>query len=264
VAETALRAIGIGFDAGRRSLVAGVSLDVRAGELLGIIGPNGAGKSTLLRMLAGLLRPSNGQVLLQGRDIAAWPGRERARHLGYLPQHFQPHWDYTVRELLHLGLERGGATEGAAVLAARHGLEALLSRRWSSISGGERGRALAAAVLAPDPAVILADEASAALDVGQALTLMTRLRSAARAGAAVALVAHDLNLAFGVCDRIALLSEGCLLAYGTPAELVGNRQLDAAFGVTFGRWDGPEGVCLVRARMEHDEGPAVTAVRGPR
>lgn len=245
MAEAVLRAIGLGFDAGRRSLVAGVSLEVRAGELLGIIGPNGAGKSTLLRMLAGLLRPSEGQVLLQGREIAAWPGRERARRVGYLPQHFYPHWDYTVRELLQLGLERGGAAQGVGALASRHGLEALLTRRWSALSGGERGRALAAAVLAPEPAVILADEATAALDVGQALVLMTRLRNAARAGAAVVLVAHDLNLAFGACERIVLLSEGRLLATETPTVLAEDSRLDNAFGVTFNRWDGPGGVRLL-------------------
>ena len=253
MAEAALRAIGLGFDAGRRSLVAGVSLDARAGELLGIIGPNGAGKSTLLRMLAGLLRPTEGQVLLQGRDIAAWPGRERARRVGYLPQHFHPHWDYTVRELLRLGLERGGAAQGLGALASRHGLDALLTRRWSALSGGERGRALAAAVLAPEPAVILADEATAALDVGQALALMTRLRTAARAGAAVVLVAHDLNLAFGACDRIALLSDGRLLATGTPAVLADDGLLDNAFGVLFKRWDGPGGVRLLGPCMKGAE-----------
>lgn len=255
MAEAALSAHGLGFDAGRRSLVAGVALEVRAGELLGIIGPNGAGKSTLLRMLAGLLRPAHGQVLLEGRDIAAWPGRERARCVGYLPQHFQPHWDYTVRELLQLGLERGGAAQGLGALASRHGLEPLLTRRWSALSGGERGRALAAAVLAPEPAVILADEATAALDVGQALALMTRLRTAARAGAAVVLVAHDLNLAFGACDRIALLSDGRLLTTGTPAELAEDSRLDEAFGVRFNRWDAPGGVRLVGPCMKGAEGP---------
>jgi len=256
VAEAALSAIGLGFDVARRRLVAGVSLDVRAGELLGVIGPNGAGKSTLLRMLAGLLRPTEGQVVLQGRDIAAWPGRERARRVGYLPQHFHPHWDYTVRELLRLGLERGGATEDVRALASRHGLDALLTRRWSALSGGERGRALAAAVLAPEPAVILADEATAALDVGQALALMTRLRTSARSGAAVALVAHDLNLAFAACDRIALLSDGRLLATGTPAVLADDSRLDDAFGVRFNRWDGPGGVRLVGPCMKGAEGSA--------
>ena len=150
-----------------------------------------------------------------------------------------------MRELLQLGLERGGAAQGLDALASRHGLEALLTRRWSALSGGERGRALAAAVLAPEPAVILADEATAALDVGQALALMTRLRTAARAGAAVVLVAHDLNLAFGACDRIILLSEGRLLVTGTPAVMAEDRLLDDAFGVTFNRWDGPGGVRLL-------------------
>lgn len=244
--EVVLRGFDLGVRAGRDAWpLRGATLELRAGEVLGVVGPNGAGKSTLLRLLAGLLRPSEGGVALLGRPLAEWGAGERARRLGYLPQHFAPHWDYTVRELLRLGLERGGggAARDLAAAAGEHGVAALLPRRWSTLSGGERGRALAAAVLAPRPRAVLADEAAAALDVAQAAALMGRLRGAARGGAAVALVAHDLNLALRGCDRVLVLAGGRVSALGTPASLAAGRALDEAFGLRFRRVvvaeDGP-------------------------
>lgn len=235
MAEPLLALEGVGFRAGAAVLVEDVSLTLHPGEVLGLIGPNGAGKSTLLRLMAGLLRPGAGQVRLWGRHLADWPARGRARALGYLPQHFAPHWDYTARELLRLGLERAGDAAGLDAAAQRHGVAELLGRRWSSLSGGERARVLAAAVLAPGPALVLADEATAALDVGHSLALMRRLRGAAQAGAAVAVVVHDLNLALAGCDRIALLHQGRLRALGPAAAMVGDDRLDAVFGLRFER-----------------------------
>ncbi|HEV7457033.1 MAG TPA: ABC transporter ATP-binding protein [Roseococcus sp.] len=244
MAEAALSLRGVGHRAGGVALVEDVSLDLRAGEVLGLIGPNGAGKTTLLRLMAGLLRPAPGEIRLHGRPLPAWPARERARRMGYLPQHFAPHWDYTARELLRLGLERGGSAEGLEEVATLHGVAGLLGRRWSSLSGGERARVLAASVLATRPGVVLADEATAALDVGQSLALMRRLRAAAREGAAVAVVVHDLNLALAGCDRLALLHQGRLQALGPAAALAEDARLDAAFGVAFVRVRTEAGLLL--------------------
>jgi len=244
VAELVLAAEALVARAGAEALVQDVSLGLRAGEVLGLIGPNGAGKTTLLRLMAGLLRPASGEVRLAGRPLAQWPARERARRMGYLPQHFSPHWDYTARELLRLGLERGGDAGGLDAAALRHDVATLLPRRWSSLSGGERARVLAASVLATGPEVVLADEATAALDVGQSLALMRRLRAAAREGAAVAVVVHDLNLAFAGCDRIAVLHRGHLALEGGAAEVAEDPRLDQVFGVVFERLRTREGVRL--------------------
>lgn len=235
MAEAALELQGLGYRAGAAALVEDVTFDLHPGEVLGLIGPNGAGKTTLLRLMAGLLRPATGEVRLHGRPLPDWPARERARRMGYLPQHFSPHWDYTARELLRLGLERGGSAEGLEEVATLHGVAGLLARRWSSLSGGERARVLAASVLATRPGVVLADEATAALDVGQSLALMRRLRAASREGAAVAVVVHDLNLALAGCDRLALLHQGRLRALDAAAALAEDARLDAAFGVEFVR-----------------------------
>jgi iron complex transport system ATP-binding protein len=241
---TVLAAQGLNFRVGQRALIADASLALRRGEMLGIIGPNGAGKSTLLKLCAGLLRPASGSVVLLGRPLAAWPARERARRLGFLPQHFTPHWDYSVRELLRLGLERGGQPASMAalgVLAEAFSLGALIDRRWSSLSGGERGRAFAATILAPNPTVVLADEPAATLDVGQAAALMARLRAQATGGGAVGVVVHDLSLASRWCDRLLVVAQGRIVAGGPVAAVIHDPALDRAFDTKFERLETADG-----------------------
>lgn len=235
---TALEAVGLTVMAGGRKVLQEASVTLVPGRVLGIIGPNGAGKSTLVKACAGLLAPGAGSVTLLGRRLLDWSPRERAARLGYLPQHFAPHWDYSVRELLRLGQERGGrgvSSSSVAEVAEAFALEALLGRRWSGLSGGERGRVLAAAVLAPAPAVVLADEPAAALDVGQAAALMLRLSTQASTGAAVAIVVHDLNLAARWCDDLLIMSGGYVLAEGPVSRVLQNTALNEAFGVHFER-----------------------------
>ncbi|MBS7792312.1 ABC transporter ATP-binding protein [Roseococcus sp. SDR] len=244
----ALQARDVSRWAGGKTLVEAASLALRSGEVLGIIGPNGAGKSTLVRMLAGLDRPDRGEITLLGRPLMQWPAHERARRLGYLPQHFTPHWDYRVTELLRLGLDRTPqGMAGLSALAAQHGLEPLLERRWSSLSGGERGRSLAAAVLAPSPGVILADEPAAALDIGQAAALMALLKGRAAMGAAVAVVVHDLNLAFRWCDRIAAMGGGRIRGEGVPSAMSAPGVLEDIFGIEFERLHAADGSAVVLA-----------------
>lgn len=245
---TALAAEGLGVEAGGRHLLRDASLTLVPGRVLGIVGPNGAGKSTLVKACAGLLAPTSGTVALLGRPLRAWPPGERAACLGYLPQHFAPHWDYSVRELLRLGLERGGGRTSPTSLeaaAAAFALGGLLERRWSTLSGGERGRALAASVLAPAPAVVLADEPAAALDVGQAAALMGRLRAQAAAGAAVGVVAHDLNLAARWCDRLLVIAAGRVAAEGPVDDVSRGEALDRAFGVRFERLTAEDGAVVL-------------------
>jgi iron complex transport system ATP-binding protein len=165
--------------------------------------------------------------------------------------------------VLRLGFERGGAPVPATALGAlaeEFGLHGLLDRRWSSLSGGERGRALAASVLAPAPPVVLADEPAAALDVGQAAALMARLRTQAAGGAAVAVVAHDLNLAAQWCDRLILLCRGQVALSGSTAEVANDVTMDRVFATRFDRLRTPDGrVLLAPAASERRQPGAPTA-----
>ncbi|MBI0537112.1 ABC transporter ATP-binding protein [Roseomonas sp. KE2513] len=235
-----------------RKLVHDVSISLRPGEVFGLLGPNGAGKSSLVRLLAGHVAPSSGCLTLDGTPLPSLPVRERAARIGYLPQQFTPHWDYQVQEILRLGLERSlnpHSTSALDHLAVAFDLGHLVGRRWSTLSGGERGRALAAAVLAPEPQVIIADEPAAALDIGQAAALMRRLRDHASRGAAVAVVVHDLNLAGRWCDRIGIMQQGRLLESGAAQSILRGATLDTAFGLAIERVDAADGSLVLAPRI---------------
>ncbi|ACL56324.1 ABC transporter ATP-binding protein [Methylobacterium nodulans] len=218
-----------------RQLLDGISLDLEPGALVGLIGPNGAGKSTLLRCLAGLQSPSSGSVDLGGTALAALPPRERGRRIGYLPQTFQPAWDYTVREIVELGASRtAGAFARLPGLLRDHELAELADRPWSRISGGERARALLGATLVAEPTVLLADEPGASLDIGHRIDLMRRLHAYA-ADHIVVVVLHDIERAVRDCDRLILLKRGRIVRDGAAASVACSPDLDRVFGVRFGR-----------------------------
>jgi len=212
-----------------------VSFRAEPGRLVGLIGPNGAGKSTLLRCLAGLASPTSGTVTLDGRPLASLRAAERGRRIGYMPQEFRPAWDYTVRAVLELGASRTpGAALGIPAALAAHGLGDLAERPWSRLSGGERARALLAAVLVAEPPVLLADEPGASLDIGHRVDLLARLARYARTRTVV-VVLHDLERAVRDCDRLVLMDRGRIVLDGDANAVATSPVLDATFGVPFTR-----------------------------
>ena len=218
----------------------GVIATLEPGTINAICGPNGAGKSTLLQCLAGLLTPNGGEVLLSGATLPR--GRERARRIGYLPQVGEIAWDLSVAGLAALGrLPHGdrGAPQVAAALAAVD-LTHLADRPVSTLSGGERARALLARVLAGEPEWILADEPLAALDLAHQLALLARLREAAGLGAGVVLVLHDLALAMNHADRVLVLERGTLAADGAPGQALSEDVIARVWGVA-ACWLGKSG-----------------------
>jgi ABC-type cobalamin/Fe3+-siderophores transport system ATPase subunit len=218
-----------------RLILDGVCCRCRVGELVGLIGPNGAGKSSLLRVLAGLRRPDRGSVSLAGADLATMPAAQRGRLVGYLPQHFEPTWDYTVRDVLALGASRASTpTPRLGTLARDFDLEPLLERPWSRLSGGERARALAAAVLVADPQVLLADEPGASLDVQYRSALLERLSLEARRRIVI-VVLHDLELAVRCCARLIVMNAGRIALDADAAVAARDPRLDAAFNIRFQR-----------------------------
>jgi iron complex transport system ATP-binding protein len=197
-----------------------VAASLNPGEITAICGPNGAGKSTLLAALAGLLDPDHGKVLLDGIPLAEIASDKRAQRIGYLPQHGEVAWDMSVRHLAGLGrLPYGDAGERKieAALEAVH-LTHLADRPVSTLSGGERARALLARVFATDPAWVLADEPLAALDFYHQHEVLAALRAAAGLGRGVVLVLHDLALAMNHADRVLVLEKGKLVADAPPED----------------------------------------------
>lgn len=246
---TALVADKLTVKRGNATLLDGLSLSLGPTGAVAVIGPNGAGKSTLLKMLAGIETPTSGRILLGDRDLASLSHAARAHALGFVPQHFDPHWDLSVGELVRLGAERGERVPQEAVdrIIAAFELSGLGHRRWSTLSGGERARVLLATVLVVDPPVLLADEPAASLDIRHRLDVIQALAARGRDRLSIVVV-HDLDLAFSFFDRIVLVDRGTVVADAPAQALLDDPQLDAVFGVRFERLQTDDG-WLLRARL---------------
>ncbi|WP_044562671.1 ABC transporter ATP-binding protein [Azospirillum sp. B4] len=241
---TTLEARDIRLTLDGRSVLDGVSLRLRAGEVCGLIGPNGAGKSSLMRILAGLRPPDAGAVTLDGQPLPCPPDAATARRLAYLAQDRDIHWPLTVANVVALGRlpHRGpfrdnGAADRAAVERALAAADCahLRDRVATTLSGGERARVLLARVLAGEPDILLADEPAASLDPLHQVQVMDLLRTLAGAGAAVLAVLHDLNAAAGWCDRVVMLHAGRVAADGPPADVLEPGLLRTIYGVDIAR-----------------------------
>ncbi|MFN3989402.1 MAG: ABC transporter ATP-binding protein [Erythrobacter sp.] len=240
-AGLAARGVSLTLGAGpaRKAVLHEASLALRAGEVTAIIGPNGAGKSSLLACLAGLRGPDRGTVLLDDRPLAQVPPRERARRIGFLPQVAEINWDIDVATLVSLGRlphqGRWGLDEAdrAAINAALAATDTaqFAARIVSTLSGGERARALLARVLAGEPEFLLADEPLANLDPRHQFESLALLRRAAAQGTGVVVVLHDLAHALRVADRVVLMQEGRIIADDAPAAVLTPERIAAAYGV---------------------------------
>lgn len=243
-----LTAEGLSAGYGGRPVLHGIDLALERGALAALVGPNGAGKSTLLRCLAGLVRPTAGRVVLDGRDVRSLDRASLARRIAVVPQAFDTIFPFTVREIVGLGrtarLGPFGLPSASDVLAVDHaiselGLVPLAGRRADELSGGERQRMVLAMALAQEGDVLLLDEPTAHLDPGHQRSTLELIRRAARERGLVALaVLHDLNLASALADRVLVMESGRIAADGAPLGV-----LDAA---TVGSVFGPGLAVLVR------------------
>ncbi|AOS66076.1 heme ABC transporter ATP-binding protein [Actinoalloteichus hymeniacidonis] len=223
----AISATGVGVRLGGASVLSGVDVDVRAGELLALVGPNGAGKSTLLAVLAGDRRPHAGTVRLDEQPLDGFSAAELARYRSVLPQHITLSFPFSVLDVVRMGRApwRSIATpteDEAAITEAmtRTGVTDFVDRPFNALSGGERARVALARVLAQQTGIVLLDEPTAALDLRHQEAVLTVARERAAEGDAVVVVLHDLGLAAAYAHRVAVLAEGNLVACGTAAEVL--------------------------------------------
>jgi iron complex transport system ATP-binding protein len=223
---SALAARDVAWSADGNSILDGVSIQARAGEVLGVLGPNGAGKTSLLRILAGLRRPDRGTVTLDGVGIDRMPRREVARRIAIVEQAPEVHDDISVQETVELGrtphrgtfagLDRSdrAAIERALTLT---GMRHYRARNWRSLSGGEQQRAQLARALAQDPEIIVLDEPTNHLDIRYQLDVLALLSSLELT---VVTALHDLNLAARFCDQVAVIHAGRVRAVGDPVDVL--------------------------------------------
>jgi iron complex transport system ATP-binding protein len=234
-----------------------VSLDILPARWTSIVGPNGCGKSTLLRALAGLEPARSGSISLQGRQLSAWPRRERARRLAWLSQTGAA-TDLTAAEVVALGrfahsgwLAHHQASDDAALERAMMatGSLAWAHRRLSTLSGGERQRVHLARVLAVEAPVLLLDEPTTHLDPPHQEDVARLLREQAHAGGvSVVSAIHDLSLAL-TADRLIVLGYRGVVGHGTIREALAGDWLSIAFETRVNVVEH-EGVYLWRPALE--------------
>jgi iron complex transport system ATP-binding protein len=233
----ALRADGLACTIGRRTILSGIQLDVRRGEVLGLVGANGTGKSTLLRVLAGVRPAAAGKVLLDGKPLSSLRPQERAKRVALVAQEEAAPCDLLVGELVALGRVPHGRAwagpDGVSRTAVREALQLVdleyaVQQPMDRLSGGERRRAVLARGLAQQAPLLLLDEPTNHLDIRHQLALMRLIRRLSRT---VIVAMHDLDLTATFCDRIAVLHDGGLLTCGTPDEVLTPQVLHDAFGV---------------------------------
>jgi energy-coupling factor transport system ATP-binding protein len=229
---------GIEVAYGGQPVLHGVDLEIWPGEILVLMGRNGSGKTSLLKSVVGLVRAQAGRVRVAGRDIAGLDVAQVCRHVGYLPQ--DPNAllfaDSVLEELVvtlgNLGLlaRRGNPVDGPYSphkLLERLGLADKAARYPRDLSVGERQRVALGAVTITQPGAMLLDEPTRGLDYGAKQALVALLRGWRDAGSAILLVTHDVEFAAAVADRVALMSQGEIIASGAPAQVLGSSPLFA-------------------------------------
>jgi iron complex transport system ATP-binding protein len=248
---TALNCRGLTVQLSGRQVLTGLTARIEKGGFTVICGPNGAGKTTLLRAALGLLKPTGGQVLLDGAEPLALPPHERARRAGYLPQERRVAWGVPAIRIAALGAATATPAQaderGRAALAAV-GLAGLEERGAFEMSGGERARVLLARLFATGAPILMLDEPVAGLDPDAQLLVLDLLKAKVAEGATVIATLHDLTLAARYADQVLVLSDGRVVAEGAPMEALSESVLDSVFGLA-GTWlASPQGPLLAAGR----------------
>ncbi len=248
------RELHFAYQRGGREVVRAASLDLQRGRLSALIGANGSGKSSLVRLLAGLLTPARGEVLLEGGPLRQVDGRARAKRIGYVPQTISTIFPFTALEIVLTGRSphatgRWGFENENDLAIARTALAAvdaahLAARSVTELSGGERQLVMLARALAQESDLLLLDEPSSALDLKHRAGLVRHLRRiCAERNLAALIITHDLMLIDAAFDDVFAMRDGSIIARGTPSQVLTNTILAEVYEDT-------------RIRVHHHDGRA--------
>ncbi|MEA3560986.1 MAG: ABC transporter ATP-binding protein [Candidatus Omnitrophota bacterium] len=225
---------------GPRTVLKDVSFNINKGDFIGIIGPNGSGKSTLIRAISRVLKPFNGEILLNNRDIYCLDSRMVAKNIAVVLQETPVNFAFSVFEMVlmgrapHLGrLELEGKKDFEIVRSCLSLTDTfhLAERDINELSGGERQRVIIAKALAQRPQILLLDEPVAHLDINHQIEISNLIkRLSIENDLTVMMVTHDLNLAADYCQRLILLKEGRIYAGGLPKEVITAQTIKDVYG----------------------------------
>jgi iron complex transport system ATP-binding protein len=228
-----------------------LSFCVKKGEFFIVIGPNGSGKTTLMKALAGLLKPKQGQISIMGRPIREYPRKALARRIAYLPQISGLDFPFRVLDVVLFGrsphLGAFGIASKKDIDLARQAMaftrvDYLARRRLDRLSGGERQRAFIARAICQEPEVIVLDEPTASLDIAHQLRIMDLMeKMKGEKKVTIIMVSHDVNLAAMYADTLMLISQGRLVTYGPPRDVLTYETLESVYGCPLLVDDNPLG-----------------------
>jgi iron complex transport system ATP-binding protein len=232
--------LSFSYNGAKRVVLQGLSLEIPAGAITAILGPNGSGKTTLLRLLLGVLRPQQGRILIAGKPQGSYSRRELGQLVGLVPQDEHIPFDFSILEYVLLGrapylgpLAMPSEADQQIALAALQtaGLDHLRGRPLPNLSGGERQLTVVARALAQEPRILLMDEPTAHLDLGNKGRLLGIMRNLASAGVTLVMTTHDPNAAAAVASHVVLMRQGQILAAGPVEAMLAADRLSTTYGV---------------------------------
>lgn len=245
---------------GVNTVLRGLTFSIQKGEFVAVAGPNGAGKSTLLRVVAGLIKPTHGRLLLAGQFLDSYPLQTLAQLIGVIFQDFSCPYDFTVFDMVsfgrspHLPSWKALSKKDIEIITStmeQTNVNHLRDRSFFELSGGERQRVLIAKALAQKPSILLLDEPSSHLDIHHQVSIFDILhRLNKEEQVTILCITHDLTLAAQYIDRLFLLKGGCLLADGSPTTIIEENTIRDLFQTS---------VCV--GRMPSFESPFIYPLR---
>ncbi len=231
-------ATGVGVSLDGHRILSDIDLVVAPGEVVALVGPNGAGKSTLLAAISGDVAISEGSVDIAGRPLGSYSHLALARERAVLTQDNQLSFPFTVGQVVSMGRSPWARTDrydedevAIAEAMVAMDVDQLATRRFTSLSGGEKARVSLARVLAQRTPIVMLDEPTASLDLRHQEDVMRAVRTLASAGCAVLVVVHDLSLAAAYADRVAIVARGTLVAAGPPQQVLTAAQVSSVYGL---------------------------------
>jgi iron complex transport system ATP-binding protein len=225
---------GLGFSYNRKPVFGDVSFRVEKGELCGLFGPNGSGKTTLFKCCMNFLKPEQGSVYVDGREIKRLKIEELAKLVSYVPQEHKPPFPYLVREVVLMGRTPYlGGVFGVSRDDRRKAVEAmelleitgLADRPYSQLSGGQRQLVLIARAVAQETPLMLLDEPTSALDFSNQIRTWRILKKIAAGGTTIVACSHDPNHISWFCSDVVVMDRGGLVAKGHPQQVISDRLL---------------------------------------